>query len=295
MAPSKPGWRRGRLSAVVLIAFGASIVGLAGLQTGASAQSAPAVVASGPNLGPAPQPCAPGARTCCPGANCFAHPELIPASPLLVQTAVGVESISSHEIHVGQRFTITFHAGSPTSAHWTFPSIAQKVSSCRAGVDLVCTYVARAADVTYPEFATFNGWTDYTWSGGDINGIGTGYGYYAIVSNRIAVSGRLADSRGRGIPRGGIQTAPGQPTPDLGVLIEFEAERHGQLEPIYGAAPSIHSSPAHPYDVGYYGLLMNPGTYVVIAGDPVTHTSCKRRTLHLSHSIVNFNLVCKRG
>lgn len=198
-------------------------------------------------------------------------------------------------IHVGQRFTITFHAGSPTSAHWTFPDIAQKVSSCSAGADRSCTYVARPQDVTYPRLASFDGWTDYRWAGGDINGIGVGYGYYAIVSNQIAVTGRLADAHGHGIPRGGIETAPGQPTPDPGVLIEFDVKRGGQLVPVYAAAPSIHGSAAHPYDVGYYGLLMKPGTYTVVAGDPVTHIRCQQRTLHVTHSVSNFNLVCKRG
>ena len=253
------------------------------------------MLAAGPNLGAHQRPCVPGKDlTCCPGADCVAHPDLLPASPLLVETAVGVETISPHVVHVGQRFKITFTPISPSAAHWTFPDIARKVSSCRSGVDRTCTYLARGQDVTYPQFATYNGWSDYMWTGGDINGIGVGYDYYAIVGNRIAVSGRLTDQHGNAIPRGGIVTSPGTPSPDPGVLIEFSVKRRGVLTAVYGAAPSIHGSVAQPYDVGYYGLTVKPGTYTILAGDPIEHISCKRRVLRITHSVTNIDLVCKR-
>jgi hypothetical protein len=210
---------------------------------------------------------------------------------LLLETGVGVEEASPHLIHVGQRFTITFGDATPSSALWSFPDIAKKVSRRKAGVDLKCTYVARKQDVTYPALATYDGWSDFSWQGIDKFGAGTGFGYYAIVTNGTTVTGRLADRHGRGIPRGGIQN-PGGPTPDPGVLIYFEAKRHGVLTPLYASAPSIHGSPAHPFDVGYYGLLIKPGTYKVVAGDVFEHISCKTRTLHLTHSISNFNITC---
>jgi hypothetical protein len=232
--------------------------------------------------------------SCCPGADCNTHPELLPASPLLVETAVGTERISPHEIRVGQRFTIKFSPISPSAAKWTFPDIGKKVSACRTGVDRTCIYVAQARDVTYPVFATYDGWSEYMWSGGDVNGIGVGYDYYAIIGDGIAVSGRLTDKHGKAIPRGGIQTPPGSPTPDPGVLIEFSVKRHGVLTPIYGAAPGIHGSAAHPYDVGYFGLRVKPATYTITAGDPIEHISCGRRVIRIRHDLSNLHLVCKR-
>ena len=282
-------------AAPLLLAL-AILVGALGAQAGASSGGRwKAAAAAVPNLGAHQRPCVPGKdKTCCPGADCNSHPGLLPASPLLVETAVGTERISPHEIRVGQRFTIKFTPISPTAAHWTFPDIAKKVSGCRSGIDRTCTYLAGPRDVTYPEFATYNGWSDYMWSGGDINGIGVGYDYYAIISNRIAVTGRLADKHGKAIPRGGIQTPPGTPTPDPGVTIEFLVKRHGTLKVVYVAAPSLHSSPAHPYDLGYYGLLVKRGTYTVEAGDPIEHIACKRRVVHITRPVHNLNLVCKR-
>jgi len=75
-------------------------------------------------------------------------------------------------------------------------------------------------------------------------------------------------------------------------VIEFSAKRHGLLTPLFGAAPSVHGSVAHPYDVGYYGLTVKPGTYTVSAGDLFQHIRCKSRTIHVIHAVSNFNLVC---
>jgi hypothetical protein len=250
-----------------------------------------AMTAAAINLGAPPTPCSPSATTCCPGADCVDHPEFIVASPLLVETAIGVETISSHLIHVGQRFTIKFHALDPAAALWTFPDIAKKVSRCKTGVDLACTYVAVKQDVTYPFAATYDGWSEFKFGAINHNGIGVGYNYYAVVGGGIPVIGRLADARGRGVARGGIQN-PGGPTPDPGVLIDFSAKRHGVLTPLYAAAPSVHGSVAHPYDVGYYGLTVKPGTYAVSAGDRLQNIRCKSRRIHVTHPVYNFNLVC---
>ncbi len=126
-----------------------------------------------------------------------------------------MESISPHEIHVGQRFTIKFGPVSPSAANWEFPDIAKKVSRCETGVDLTCTYLAQAAEVTYPATATYDGWSEFEWSGGDINGIGDVFDYYAIIGNQIPITGRVEDKHGHGIPRGGYPPAlPGpRPTP----------------------------------------------------------------------------------
>jgi hypothetical protein len=257
--------------------------------------SARARAAALPNLGAHQVPCPPNAKTCCPGADCNAHPELLPASPYLVQTAVGVESISPHEIHVGQRFTITFHRIAPSAANWYFPDIAKKVSRCKTGVDLTCTYVAQANDVTYPAAATYNGWSEFKWGGGDINGIGYGYDYYAIIGNAIPITGRAEDKHGHGIAHGGIPpSSPNGSTPDPGVLVVFTPVKHG-VAGGYAAAPSIHGSRAHPYDVGYYGIALKRGTYTVQAGDPVRGIRCKGRRLHLTHAISNLNFVCNHG
>ncbi len=270
-----------------------AVVGLPGASVGLAAQAHGA--AAVPNLGTHQIPCPPNATTCCPGADCNAHPELLPASPYLVQTAVGVESISPHEIHVGQRFTITFHRISPSAANWYFPDIAKKVSRCKTGVDLMCTYLAQANDVTYPAAATYNGWSEFKWGGGDINGIGYGFDYYAIIGNAIPITGRVQDKDGHGIPQGGIPpSGPNGSSPDPGVLIVFTPVKHGSSVG-YGAAPSIHSSPAHPYDVGYYGIALKPGTYTVQAGDPVRGIRCKSRRLHLTHAMSNLNFVCSHG
>lgn len=284
----------GRIRKLLPVAFLAVLAVPLVAHAGQSATSPRAHVAAGPNLGPNQIPCPPKATNCCPGADCNAHPELLPASPYLVTTSVGVETISSHEIHVGQRFTVTFHAGDRSSALWSFPDIAQRVSRCKTGVDATCTYVARARDVTYPAFATYNGWSEYKWGGINKFGAGLGFGYYAIVGNGIAVSGRVADKHGNGIPQGGIQN-PGGPTPDPGVGIDFSVMRHGVLTPIYAAAPGVHGSSAHPYDVGYYGLVVKPGKYIVDAGDFFEHISCGRRVVHITHDTSNLNLICKRG
>jgi hypothetical protein len=144
-----------------------------------------------------------------------------------VQTAAGVESISPHEIHVGQRFTITFHRISPSAANWYVPSIAKKVSPCRTGVDLTCKYVAQAVDVTYPAAATYDGWSEFKWGGGDVNGLGYGYDYYAIIGNSGPLPGGVEDKHGHGIPRGGVPAGPNGSTPDAGVLIVFTPVKHG--------------------------------------------------------------------
>ncbi len=248
-----------------------------------------------PNLGAHQIPCPPNVRNCCPGADCNAHPDLLPASPYLVQTAVGVESISPHEIRVGQRFTITFHPISPSAAKWNFPDIAKKVSRCETGVDLTCTYLAQAADVTYPAAATYNGWSEFEWSGGDINGIGVGFDYYAIIGNQIPITGRVEDKHGHGIPQGGVPPGPNGTTPDAGVLILFTPVKHG-ISAGYAAAPRIHGSRARPYDVGYYGIALKPGTYTVAAGDPVRGIRCKGvKKVHLTHAISNLDFVCNHG
>ena len=280
--------------ALVSLALFARLLGAHASARSGSSSSARAAAVS--NLGPHQTPCNPSVqKSCCPGVDCIDHPELLPEAPLLVETAIGRETVSPHLIRVGQHFTITFHSNVTDAKGWTFPDIAKKVSRCETGVDLQCRYLARSADVTYPEFATFNGWTDYSFGVGNSRGLGTGYDYYAIVGNKLAVSGRLADKHGKGIPAGGIKTAPGVPTPDVGVLIFFYVKHHAGMKLVADAAPRLHSSRAHPYDVGYYGLVLKPGKYIVAAGDPVEHVSCKRRTLRLSHNLNNFNLVCKRG
>jgi hypothetical protein len=100
------------------------------------------------------------------------------------------------------------------------------------------------------------------WGAIDRNGPGVGYGYYAIVGSGIAVSGRLADKHGKGIPRGGIPAGPGGSTPDPGVVIEFSAKRHGVLTPL------------------------------VSAGDLFEHIRCSTRVLRVTHAIRNFNFHC---
>ncbi|MDQ6804714.1 MAG: hypothetical protein M3065_07045 [Actinomycetota bacterium] len=77
------------------------------------------------------------------------------------------------------------------------------------------------------------------------------------------------------------------------MLFYFSAKRHGVLTPISSAAPTIHGSLTHPYDVGYYGVVIKkPGTYKVIAGDPVQGIRCKTRALHVTHEVRTFNLAC---
>jgi hypothetical protein len=269
--------------AVVLLACGS--IGAA-----AAASVLAARPASLPNLGAHQVACPPTAKTCCPGANCNAHPELLAASPYLVQTAVGTETISPHEIRVGQHFTITFRPIAPSAAKWIFPDIAKKVSPCRTGADLTCTYLALASDVTYPAAASYNGWSDFEWSGGDINGIGVGFDYYAIIGNEIPVIGRLANKHGKGIPQGGVPAPPNGVSPDPGVLVTF-IHPHGQAG--FAAVPRVNTSPGHPYDVGYYGIALKPGTYDVAAGDPVRRIACGRRVLHLKHPVHHYNFVCK--
>jgi hypothetical protein len=284
----------GRIRKLLPVALVAVLAVALAAHAGQGATLPRAHVAAGPNLGPNQIPCPPKATNCCPGADCNAHPELLPASPYLVQTAVGVEDISPHEIHVGQRFTITFHRISPSAANWFFPDIAKKVSRCKTGVDLTCTYLAQANDVTYPAAATFNGWSEFKWGGGDINGIGYGFDYYAIIGNNIPITGRFEDKHGHGFPRGGVPSFPGGPNPDPGVLMVFTPVTHG-VQIGFAAAPGIHSSPGHPYDVGYYGIALKRGTYTLAGGDPIEHISCKApKTLHLTHAI-NLNFVCKRG
>lgn len=250
-----------------------------------------AITAAAINLGAPPTPCSQSAATCCPGADCLNNPEFSLASPLMVETAIGDETISSHLVHVGQRFTIKFHALDPAAALWTFPDIAKKVSDCKTGVDLTCTYVAVKQDVTYPAAATYDGWSEFQFGAVNHNGPGVGYNYYAVVGGGIPVIGRLADALGRGVARGGVQN-PGGPTPDPGVLIEFSAKRHGVLTALFGAAPSVHGSVAHPYDVGYYGLTVKPGTYTVSAGDRLQNIRCRPRTIRVTHAVYNFNLLC---
>lgn len=283
------------LRAVAVLAVSGAVGGAIVAQAPASSHGSRALAASTPNLGPHQTPCPPRATNCCPGADCNAHPDLAPASPYLIETAIGREDISSHVIHVGHRFTISFHSNVTDPKGWTFPDIAKKISRCETGVDLQCTYLARSSDVTYPEFATYNGWTDYDFGVGNSRGLGTGTGYYAIIGPRVALSGRLADKHGKAIPAGGIPTPPGTPTPDAGVLIFIYVKHHGALRLVTDVGPRLHSSRAHPYDVGYYGLVLKPGTYTVAAGDPIEHVSCARRTVHLTHNTANFNFRCKRG
>jgi hypothetical protein len=292
--PSDRGCVRDRRRAVrrlALLAVGLLLVA-AMPAAGEGAHVSTAVPAGAPNLGAPPKPCSPSAKGCCPGADCLATPAFVTASPFLTETAIGVETISRHLIRVGQKFTLTWHSSDPFAAMWTFPTTWKRLTACKTGVDLTCTYVARARDVTYPARATYDGWSEYSWGAIDHNGPGIGYGYYAIVGPRIPVWGRLADKHGRGIPKGGIQAPPGGGTPDPGVLIEFSVKRRGTLTPIYAAAPSIRGSVGHPYDVGYYGLVVKPGTYTVTAGDPITHVRCTTRRLHVSHAASNFNLRC---
>ncbi len=153
---------------------------------------------------------------------------IVPACPICPDGRRG-ESISPHEIHVGQRFTIKFRPISPSAANWAFLDIAKKVSRCKTGVDLTCTYLAQAADVTYPAAATYNGWSEFEWGGGDINGIGDGFDYYAIIGNQIPITGRVEDKHGHGIPRGGVPAGPTGITPDDGVLILFTPVKRNML------------------------------------------------------------------
>jgi hypothetical protein len=267
------------------------------LGAAASAERSPAAsAAASPNLGAPPTPCPSTALTCCPGAAaaCNANPKLVFASPFLVQTAIGTESISPDVIHVGQKFTLTWHSTDPYAAQWTFPdNIGQKLTSCKTGVDVTCTYRALARGVTYPAFANYDGWSEFEWGAIDRNGAGVGYGAYAIIGPGIPVSGRLQNKQGQGIPRGGVPAGPTGITPDPGVVIDFSVKRHGVLTPIYAAGPNLHGSVAHPYDVGYYGLIIKkPGTYTVTGGDFFQHIRCKSRVLHVTHEVRNFNLVC---
>ena len=79
------------------------------------------------------------------------------------------------------------------------------------------------------------------------------------------------------------------------MLILFTPVKH-DVSAEYAAAPRIHGSRTHPYDVGYYGIALKPGTYTVQAGDAVRGIRCKgTKKVHLTHAISNLNFVCNHG
>ncbi len=79
------------------------------------------------------------------------------------------------------------------------------------------------------------------------------------------------------------------------MLILFTPVKH-DVSAEYAAAPRIHGSRTHPYDVAYYGIALKPGTYTVQAGDAVRGIRCKgTKKVHLTHAISNLIFVCNHG
>lgn len=242
-------------------------------------------------LGPAPTPCASTSVACCPPqpANCqgAAHTS---------RTRLGEPVISRHLIHAGERFTIRYVLHESDDAGWTFPAIARKVSRCRDGVDLSCTYLARDRDATFPGFADYFGWTHYPYSIGSRAGLGVGNDYYAIVGHGDAITGRLAFGNGKAVPRGGFTLPSGGSDP--GVNVRFTVRRHGIDRILYTAAPGhVHTGARRRNDIGYYGALVKPGRYRISAGDPQQGITCRAKhgVLMVRRDLTNVDFVCRRG
>ena len=221
--------------------------------------------------------------TICTEGVCCGLNYVCTGTPYLIETVAGTETISTPFIKVGQEFTITYStSNSPSQGpfSWTFPDIAEKVSSCVDSVDTQCTYKARTKDVTYPQYSDYNGWSKFNYTAGYNQGAGSGWGYYAIIGSGADVSGTITD-KGHPLDLSILFTKPGKKVPSY-----------------YGGIADIpHSSTAHPNGgYGYYGVLIKPGTYSVTTyGVGLSAKKCKpyNQVITFPAGPKTLNITCK--